>query len=204
MALREIPLRLSEDDPLPEPITEWIGLSRQRIELYWDHFSKQPLPQYIECDFDLVALALAEVVGRDLVDGRLFVEWGCGFAVVTGIAALLGLDAVGIEAEEMLCVEGRKLLAKHGVQAEIWQGNFLPGGARRLAEDTDPLVSLTHSLPPAYELNQMGLDDFAIVFAYPWPGEEHFLRLVFDRYARPDSLLLMFRGPYHIELYRKR
>ena len=120
MALREIPLRLSEDDPLPEPITEWIGLSRQRIELYWDHFSKQPLPQYIECDFDLVALALAEVVGRDLVDGRLFVEWGCGFAVVTGIAALLGLDAVGIEAEEMLCVEGRKLLAKHGVQAEIW------------------------------------------------------------------------------------
>lgn len=204
MALREIPLRLSEDDLLPTRVTEWIGSSRERIELYWDHFSKQPLPQYVECDFDLVALAIAEVVSRDLVDGRLFVEWGCGFAVVTGIAALLGLDAIGIEAEEMLCVEGRKLMAKHGVQAEIWQGNFLPSGARRLAEDTDPLVSLTHSLPPAYELNQMGLDDFAIIFAYPWPGEEHFLRLVFDRYARPDSLLLMYRGPYHIELYRKR
>lgn len=204
MALHEITLHLSEDDPLPNSITEWIGNSRQRIELYWDHFSKQPLPQYVECDFDLVALALAEVVERNLADGRLFVEWGCGFAVVTGIAALLGLDAVGIEAEEMLCVEGRKLMAKHDVQAEIWQGNFLPSGARRLADDTDPLVSLTHSLPPAYELNQMGLDDFAIIFAYPWPGEEHFLRLVFDRYARSDSLLLMYRGPYHVELYRKR
>ncbi len=204
MALREIPLHLSEEASLPSLVTEWIDNSRQRIELYWDHFSKEPLPQYVECDFDLVALALAEVVERDLADGRLFVEWGCGFAVVTGIAALLGLDAVGIEAEEMLCVEGRKLMAKHAVQAEVWQGNFLPNGARRLAEDTDPLVSLTHSLPPAYELNQMGLDDFAIVFAYPWPGEEHFLRLVFDRYARSESLLLMYRGPYHIELYRKR
>lgn len=204
MTLREIPLKLSEDAPLPCSVTEWIANSRQRIELYWDHFSKQPLPQYVECDFDLVALALAEVVDRDLADGRLFVEWGCGFAVVTGIAALLGLDAVGIEAEEMLCVEGRKLMAKHGIEAEVWQGNFLPRGARRLADDTDPLVSLTHSLPPAYELNQMGLDDFAVVFAYPWPGEEHFLRLVFDRYARQGSLLLMYRGPYHIELYCKR
>lgn len=204
MTLRELPLRLSEDDPLPSSVIQWIGNSRQRIELYWDHFSKQPLPQYVECDFDLVALALVEVVDRDLADGRLFVEWGCGFAVVTGIAALLGLDAVGIEAEEMLCVEGRKLMAKHGIEAEVWQGNFLPRGARRLADDTDPLVSLTHSLPPAYELNQMGLDDFAVVFAYPWPGEEHFLRLVFDRYARQGSLLLMYRGPYHIELYCKR
>ncbi len=204
MALREIPLQLSEDQPLSIRVTEWITNSRQRIELYWDSFSKQPLPQYIECDFDLVALALTEVVERDLIDGKLFVEWGCGFAVVTGIAGLLGLDAIGIEAEEMLCVEGRKLLAKHGVPGEIWQGNFLPSGARRLAEDTDPLVSLTHYIPAAYEANQMGVDDFAIVFAYPWPGEEHFLRLVFDRYARSNGLMLMYRGPYHIELYRKR
>ncbi len=204
MALIEIPLSDIDELELPESVTQWIAASRERIELYWDHFSKQPLPQYVECDFDLVAAALARIVQQELNDGRLFVEWGCGFAVVTGVAALLGLDAIGIEAEEMLCVEGRKLLAKHGIQAEIWQGNFLPAGARRLAEDTDPLVSLTHSLPPAYEVNQVGLDDFAIVFAYPWPGEDHFLRLVFDRYARSDSLLLMFRGPYHIELYRKR
>ncbi len=203
MALREIPLHLS-DEQLPTAVEAWIRAARERIELYWDSFSKQPLPQYVECDFDLVAVALKEVVDRELTDGRLFVEWGCGFAVVTGVAAILGLDAIGIEAEELLCTECRKLFEKNSIEAEIWQGNFLPAGARRLADDTDPLVSLTHSIAPAYEANNMRLDDFAIVFAYPWPGEEHFLKLVFDRYARPDALLLMFRGPYHMELYRKR
>jgi hypothetical protein len=59
MALREIPLYLSEAQSLPDQVSEWIANSRQRIELYWDSFSKEPLPQYIECDFDLVALALA-------------------------------------------------------------------------------------------------------------------------------------------------
>lgn len=204
MTLRELSIEADEDVGLPAAVQNWLVVARERIELYWDQFSKQPLPQYIECDFDLVAAAMCEIVERNLADGRLFVEWGCGFAVVTGIAGLLGLDAVGIEAEAMLCVEGRKLLAKHGIQAEIWQGNFLPAGAKTLAEDTDPLVSLTHSIAPAYQQHQMSLDDFAIVFAYPWPGEEHFLKLVFDRYARSEALLLMFRGPYHIELYRKR
>ncbi len=110
---------------------------------------------------------------------------GCGFAVVAGVAGLLGLDAIGIEAEEFLCAEARELLKKQGVPAEVWQGNFLPRGARALAEQTDPLVSLTHDIAPAYAKYDMSLSDFALVFAYPWPGEEHFLKAVFNRYARP-------------------
>jgi hypothetical protein len=204
MSLNELDFQVPIDRPLLPEIDTWLAGSRARIEMYWDHFSQKPLPQYIECDFDLVASALTQCVERDLVDGRLFVEWGCGFGVVTGIASLLGLDAIGIEAEEFLCAEARKLLEKHTVKAEIWQGNFLPAGARKLAEDTDPLVSLTHSIPPAYEKYDLPLEDFAMVFAYPWPGEEHFLRAVFNRFARAGALLLMFRGPYQIELYRKR
>jgi hypothetical protein len=49
----------------------------------------------------------------------------------------------------------------------------------------------------------MALSDFALIFAYPWPGEEHFLKAVFHRYARPNAVLLMYRGPYQVELYRK-
>ncbi len=203
MPLREIDLNIA-DSGLPTPIENWLIAARERIERYWDHFKHKPLPQYVECDFDLVALALKECVDRDLIDGRLFVEWGCGFAVITGVAGLLGLDAIGVEAEEFLCEEARKLFANQSINAEIWQGNFLPAGARALAEDQDPLVSLTHSIPSAYAQHDMSIEDFAIVFAYPWPGEEHFLRLVFERYARRDALLLMYRGSYHIELYRKR
>ncbi|MEZ6136617.1 MAG: hypothetical protein R3C53_17105 [Pirellulaceae bacterium] len=203
MPLVELDLEI-DDQAINPQVAVWLSAARRRIESYWDNFKSKPLPQYIECDFDYVAAGLEYCVQRDLIDGKLFVEWGCGFGVVTGIAALLGLDAVGIEAEEFLCEEARILLAQHGVAAEIWQGNFLPNGARRLAEDEDPLVSLTHYIPPAYDEHDMPLEDFAIVFAYPWPGEEHFLRAVFSRYARRDALMLMFRGPYQIELYRKR
>lgn len=203
MSLRELQLDFDES-ALAEPLRAWLIVARARIERYWDQFPQKPLPQYIECDFDYVAAALAACVAEGLVDGRLFVEWGCGFAVVTGLASLLGLDAIGIEAEPFLCDEGRQLLDVGGIEAEIWQGNFLPRGARRLAIDEDPLVSLTHAIEPAYETHDMLLEDFAIVFAYPWPGEEHFLKLVFDRFARPNALLLMYRGPYQIELYRKR
>ncbi len=202
MPLVELELNIP-DNPLPDDVSAWLVAARERIELYWDQFSSKPLPQYIECDFDYVAAGLQECLRRDLVDGKLFVEWGCGFAVVTGIAALLGLDAIGIEAEVFLCEQARLLLAQREIPAEVWQGNFLPAGAVRLAEDKEPLVSLTHSIPPAYSNFDMSLEDFAIVFAYPWPGEEHFLRAVFARYARSNALLLMFRGPYHIELFRK-
>lgn len=203
MPLIELELDIP-DSGLPGSIECWILAARERIERYWDHFKHKPLPQYVECDFDLVALALKECVARDWIDGRLFVEWGCGFAVVTGVASLLGLDAIGVEAEEFLCEEARKLFAVQAIDAEIWQGNFLPAGARNLAEDQDPLISLTHRIPSAYAEHDMSIEDFAIVFAYPWPGEEHFLRLVFERYARRDALLLMYRGPYQVELYRKR
>lgn len=202
MSLKELELKI-DDGPMPAQVAQWLIAGRQRIERYWDQFPQKPLPQYIECDFDYVARALAACVQNNLIDGHLFCEWGCGFGIVTGVAALLGLDAVGIEAEEFLCSQARVLLQQNDVRAEIWQGNFLPQGAASLAEETDPLVSLTHQIPPAYEAHDMPLSDFALTFVYPWPGEEHFLRAVFDRYARPGALMLQFRGPYHVELFRK-
>ncbi len=193
-----------DDQHLGESIRRWLEMSQARLMLYWDQFAKRPLPQYIECDFDYVAAALSACVEQRLIDGNLFVEWGCGFGVVTGVASLLGMEAVGIEAEDFLCCEARELLSQGGIPAEIWHGNFLPNGASRLAIDEDPLVSLTHNIESAYVRYDMQLEDFALVFAYPWPGEEHFLKLVFDRYARPNATLLMYRGPYHVELYRKK
>jgi hypothetical protein len=62
---------------------------------------------------------------------------------------------------------------------------------------------LFHQVPNAYDQNDLELDDYAMVFAYPWPGEHHFQQEVFRHYAREGALLLMFLGPYEIELYRK-
>lgn len=206
MALTEIEIGLDLDDALSADQVElqnWLQASQNRLSIYWDQFKQKPLPQYIECDFELVAIALKHCCDQNLIDGTLFVEWGCGFGVVTGIASILGLDSIGIEAEEFLCEQARILLSDNQVKGEIWQGNFLPTGARDLAEPDDPLVSLTHEIESAYDEQDFPLEDFAIVFVYPWPGEEHFLKLVFDRFARRDALLLLYRGPYHVELYRK-
>lgn len=192
-------------DPVPSPqVASWIAACRERIQEYWDRFKEKPLPQYVECDFDLVSVAIERCLDRRIPDGKLFVEWGAGFGVVTGVAALLGLDAIGIEAEPFLCEQATELFKKHDVTGEMWQGNFLPRGARDLAEDADPLVSLTHSIPPAYDKYEMSLSDFSVVFAYPWPGEEHFLRLVFDRFCRPGAIMVMYRGPNHVEVYQRR
>jgi hypothetical protein len=202
MPLRELPFACP-DGPNDAVVEAWHRAARERIELYWDSFASRPLPQYVECDFEMVAAAIETCLQHDLVDGRLFLEWGCGFGVVTGSASLLGMEAVGIEAEEFLCQEARCLLEAHQIVAEVWHGNFLPDRAEQLAEETDPVVSLGHRLPPVYDLHEMHIDDFALVFAYPWPGEEHFLKQVFHRFARRDALLLLYRGPNQIELYRK-
>jgi hypothetical protein len=123
--------------------------------------------------------------------------------VVTAMASILGWDAIGIEAEEFLVDEARKWLRSERIDAEIWHGNFLPPGSERLAKRQANHASLFHQVPCAYADHDLGIDDFAIVFAYPWPGEDYFLKDVFRNYAADQSLLLLFLGPYEIELYRK-
>ncbi len=109
----------------------------------------------------------------------------------------------GIEAEEFLVDEGRKLLKKNSIEAELWHGNFLPSSAESIAENQADHPCLHHPVPAAYAEHECELSDFAVVFAYPWPGEEHYQREVFRTFAAEGTLLFMFRGPYQIELYRK-
>ena len=135
--------------------------------------------------------------------GQTFVEWGCGFGVVTGVASLSGMDSVGIEVESELCEAGRQLLASRQISAQIWKGNFLPIGAGEMILDDEPQISCRHTASSAYESQHSSLHDFAAVFAYPWPGEEHFIKRVFSHFARAGTILLLFRGPFHLELYRK-
>jgi len=202
--LKELQLEVDEDESMPSEVQLFLESSQHRIQEYWDRWHKQPIEQYVACDFQYVWGALQSLLRRNILTGKSFVEWGSGFGVVTGLAWYSGLSAVGIEAELFLVEEGRKLLKQHAIQAELWHGNFLPKGAEKLAVEQSDHPSLFHQVPSAYDQNDCAIDDFAIVFAYPWPGEEHFQKEVFCRYAATDALLLMFRGPYQIELYQQR
>jgi hypothetical protein len=78
----------------------------------------------------------------------------------------------------------------------------LPGGAESLADDPT-LPSLGHAGVSAYDHWETELDEFAVVYSYPWPGEDDFHERVFDRFGPPGGLLLMFIGPNELRLCRK-
>ncbi len=202
--MEELAFEIDDNQAIPEDVTLFLNSSQQRLQEYWDRWGERPIEQYVASDFQYVWAALQGLIRQGLLKGNSFVKWGCGFGVITGLAWYSGLSAVGIEAEAFLVEEGRKLLKEHSIQAELWQGNFLPTGAEKIARQQADHPSLFHQVSSAYSQHDCDLDDFALVFAYPWPGEEHFQREVFRRYAAADSLLLMFRGPYQIELYRQR
>jgi hypothetical protein len=204
LRLEGLDLDIDEDEAMSAEVEKFLESSQQRLQQYWDRWTERPIEQYVASDFRYVWAALQSLNRMGLLKGRSFVEWGCGFGVITGLAWYTGLSAVGIEAESFLVEEGRKLLQLHSIQAELWHGNFLPKGAEQIARRQSDHPSLFHQVPSAYPQHACDLDDFALIFAYPWPGEEHFQREVFCRYAAVDALMLMYRGPYQIELYRQR
>src|SRR5262245_30630520 len=57
---------------------------------------------FVPSDFERVYGVLRAVAARDLAPGRRFCEWGSGFGVVAGLAAMLDFDACGIEVEAEL------------------------------------------------------------------------------------------------------
>jgi hypothetical protein len=201
-----IPIQVDWDleRPIPSETHALLQRADLLLQAYWDNWHRRPIEQYVACDFRDVWRALATVRDRNLAPGNLFCEWGCGFGIVTALASLMGWGAIGIEAEPFLVAEARKFLLSEKIPAEIWHGNFLPAGSERFAKHQSHHASLFHRVPSAYAEHDVQIDDFAMVFAYPWPGEDGFLKDVFCEYAADGAILLVFRGPYELELYQKR
>jgi hypothetical protein len=202
MPLREVPIEF-EVDTFPAEVDRLLLDADEQIEAFWDLFKQHKVHQFVASDFRLIWGAIDYIKSNNLADGNSFCEWGCGFAVIAALASLAGFNSVGIEAEDPLIDEAKKLHNRHNVDVELWQGNFLPRGAKALAEKGRSYVCLQADPPPAYEKYDMQVDDFSVIFVYPFPGEEFYMQDIFERFARPGAILLMFLGPYQVEAYRK-
>jgi hypothetical protein len=203
MMLTKIPIPSTVDSRnIPQPIRDHIKRDQHRIELFQDQWNRPQIEQFVAADFLHVYQSLHWILETQLVIGKRFLEWGCGFAVVTAIASSLDLDAIGIEAEAELIRGAGETLRHWNCGGELVEGNFLPTGSEALTDDPW-LPSIGHAAEPAYEKLGLDLDDFAIVYSYPWPGEDDFHEAVFDRYAASGALLLMFCGPNDLRLYRR-
>ncbi len=201
--LTRIRLPASVDEAeIPPEVAARIRDAKSRIEAFQDRWDRPQIEQFVAADYGLLFQSLEWVIRCQPTIGRRFLEWGCGFAVISAVAAYLGLDAIGIESERVLLDEGRKTVEQWDVPVELIHGNFLPPGAESLAEDPT-LPSLGHDVECGYDKIGLDLDDFAIVYAYPWPGEDDFHEAVFERYASRGALLMLFCGPNDVRVWRK-
>ena len=188
--------------PIPTELATRITSARNEIEAFQDRWDCPQIEQFVAADYPLVYQCLNWTLQSQTLLGQRFLEWGSGFSIVSAIAAEMGLNAFGIEAERDLLAMGRKTIQTWNVSVELVEGNFLPPGAALLADDP-MLPSLSHEVADGYAKIGLELDDFAMVYAYPWPGEDDFHEFVFDRYAASGALLMLFCGPNDVRLWRK-
>jgi hypothetical protein len=95
------------------------------------------------------------------------------------------------------------LARQHRITTQFIRGSFIPPGAEPRLESPDDVTWLTTTGPDGYHELQLDPDDFDVVFAYPWPGEEQTIFDLFDDCAATGALLLTFHGQDGIRLQRK-
>lgn len=120
-----------------------------------------------------------------------FLELGSATGVITIMADLIGFDAAGIELDANLVAIARRLATKYESRARFAGGSFLPTGYRWSGKSGDGRLGTIGTGPSAYAELGRGLDDFDLVYAYPWDGETPMLIDFARRYADPKAQLLL-------------
>lgn len=192
---------------LPDAFIDFLSEAEARIRCYLES-SPGAATGFVPSHFERVYHALKTITNENLACGPSLCEWGSGFGVVASLAAMLGNVAYGIEIEPELVEASRRLADDFGLPVEFVQGSFIPVGAEALAEeaylDNNSVFSwLINDAEDGYKELQRGLNEFDIIFAYPWPGEDYLFTSLFEKYAAEGALLLTYDYPQTIRLLRK-
>lgn len=189
-----------EVEPLPAAVAEFLGVADERVQAYFGRRRDRSLAGFIPSDYPTVYQALVRC--RSLgFDPGLFLEWGAGFGVVAGIAALLGHDAYGIELDPALAEHARSLLEDQGIEAPIVTGSYVPDDFDETGADPEFLSVAPGT--PAYDDLGLTIAEFDAIFVFPWPGTETMHFELFDRFASLGALLLSHHGVDGTIVHRK-
>ncbi len=126
--------------------------------------------------------------------GLRFLEWGSGTGVITIMADMIGFEAYGIEIDAPLVDVARKLAKKYQSKARFAVGSFLPMGYEYRDSTGDTRTGTVGHAVSGYLELQHPLEDFDVVYGYPWPGEAEIMEDVMRQYGNPDATLLIQRG----------
>ena len=191
-----------EDIVLTAPLEALATEATRRVEAFVAARGSDPIAGFVPCDFHLAARGLMAVKQRMLAPGPSFLEWGSGMGAVACLASALGFEASGIEVVPELVEASRDLAKDHDLAVEFVCGSFIPEGGDDLVDVQGELTWLEQGIEPAYEELGLDPDDFDIVFAYPWPGEEDAVLDLFEHYTPRGALLLTFNGINGLRAYR--
>ena len=190
------------NDPIPTAVAALIADAKARIEELEDK-SRAAMPAFVPSDFEVAYRGLVAVHAANLATGRRFLEWGSGIGVVACLATQLGFDAIGIEIESPLIEIADELAAAHNLDTEFLCGSFVPHGTEVTVGTADDFAWLSTTGPVAYDDLDLEPNDFDLIFAYPWPGEEQIIFDLFAGHAATGALLLTYHGIEGVRLQRK-
>jgi len=197
-----VPLQLAIDHaPLPPPVTALLARAKDHIDRWFARPAHRTGFGFIPSDYEQVWRALT-AIKQEHPDTRRMLEWGSGFGVVAGLGALLGWQTYGIEIDADLVTSANELLAAQDLRATFVPGSFVPVDFD--AEGLDDSETRTVlGLPDAYDELGYDLDDFDLVFAYPWPTEEELYREIFRRGADYGAILVTWSHQEGVRMHRK-
>ena len=202
MALVQLNLPDALQPALPE-VSRFIVDAQSRIDSFLQSHLTKPVHSFVPSDFPLVYGALRHVADEHLAAGPRFCEWGSGVGAVACLAAMVGFAACGIEFESDLVELSIQLARHHHLEVRFYCGNLVPHDGQRIAEEADEFEWLAVGGPSSYDQMDLEIDDFDVVFAYPWPGEERVIERLFERFASDGALLMTYNGAEGVRLFRR-
>jgi hypothetical protein len=188
----------------PSPAVDaFLGRAHEAHEAWFEATRDDVVPAFVASDGAAVWRALSAIATARLAPGPVFCEWGSGLGVATALAAHEGFEAYGIEVVPALVLAARRLAQDFAPQAVYARGSFLPAGTEVDEDLGQEMAWLDTGAAPAYEELGLDVDEIDLVFAYPWPGEEHAVTDCFDQHAGTGALLLTWHGVEGMRLVRK-
>ena len=153
---------------------------------------------FVAADYECVLQTLLTL----RAPGLRFLEWGSALGVITIMADMLGFEAYGIELDADLVRGARELAVKYESRARFAAGSFLPGGYEWKPRSGDGRLGTIGEGAPAYAELGHPLEDFDVVFAFPWGGEQPMMHDVMRRYGGSRATLLLYGVSSGMDVYR--
>jgi hypothetical protein len=168
----------------------------------WDRFDHEVRSKdfhpFVAADYDQVLDALLRV----RAPGLRFLEWGSATGIITIMADLLGFEAYGIELDPELVEVARGLAARFDSGARFVAGSFIPAGYRYLPTGGDGRLGTIGDGSSAYPELKHPLEDFDLVYAFPWHGEEPMMVDLMRAYGGRGARLLLHGVADGVQVYR--